>query len=75
MKNPLTTFSRRTNSPWQAIEDLENEMERWFGSRSSRMPLTADGVEFIPSSDLQETDKDYVLKVDLPGIKKEDVKT
>jgi HSP20 family protein len=31
-------------------------------------------VEWSPSADISETDKEYVIRVDLPAVKKEDVK-
>ena len=30
--------------------------------------------EWSPSSDISETDKEYVIRIDLPAVKKEDVK-
>ncbi len=32
------------------------------------------GVEFTPLADIGETDKEYLVRVELPGLKKEDVK-
>ena len=81
MKNPLTTFSRRANlasrGPWSAMSEFENEMDRWFGSRFgslSNLPLMPEGFDFAPTTDFQETDKEYILKMDIPGIKKNEVK-
>jgi HSP20 family protein len=81
MKNPLTVFSRRstfpTQGPWRAMADLENEMNRWFGNRLGSFPsLSAlpEGFDFSPTADFQETDKEYILKMDIPGIKKSEVK-
>ena len=31
-------------------------------------------VEWSPSADISETDKEYVIRIDLPAVKKEDVK-
>ena len=31
-------------------------------------------LEWSPSSDISETDKEYVIRIDLPAVKKEDVK-
>ena len=32
------------------------------------------GVEFTPLADIAETDKEYVVRAELPGLRKEDVK-
>jgi len=34
----------------------------------------AGAPEWSPSSDISETDKEYVIRIDLPAVKKEDVK-
>lgn len=36
--------------------------------------LTPEGWDFSPSCDLQETEKEFIVKADLPGMKKEDIK-
>lgn len=80
MRNPLTVFSRRSDlpsrGPWKALADWENEMDRWFGNRSAfpNFPVLAEGFDFSPVADLQETDKEFILKMDIPGIKKDEVK-
>lgn len=80
MKNPLSLFSRNRSDlpmsgPWRAMAELENEMERWFGTRlPSSFTGVPEGFDFSPSCDLRENSKEYVLKFDIPGIKKEDVK-
>lgn len=79
MKSPLSMISRRSSYPttWRAMVDLENEMDRLMSSRwgsLSRFSGLPEGFDFAPMSDFQETDKEYVLKMDIPGIKKQDVK-
>jgi HSP20 family protein len=81
MKNPVTVFSRRsslpTQGPWRAMAELENEMDRWFRSRVGSFPsLSAlpEEFDFSPTADFQETDKEYILKMDIPGIKKSEIK-
>jgi len=42
-----------------------------------RLSLEDDGgvtVEWSPSADISETDKEYLIRAQLPGLKKEDVK-
>ena len=78
MKNPLTAFTRRqalpVQGPWRAMTELQNEMERWFGNSMTAFPELSNGFDFSPTADFQETNKEYSLKLDIPGIKKEDVK-
>jgi HSP20 family protein len=79
MKNPLTSLTRRANlpvmhNPWRAMTELQNEMDRWFGNTMSAFPEIPSGFDFSPTADFQESDKEFALKLDIPGIKKEDVK-
>ncbi len=77
MKNPLTSMRRTAlpaQGPWKAMSELQNEMERWFGSGLSGVPELQSAIDFSPSVDLQETSKEYFFRFDIPGVKKEDVK-
>ncbi len=64
---------------WNPIRDLEtmqNRMANLFGR--PLLPGTADetiGVnEWMPLVDVAETDKEFTIKVDLPEVKKDEVK-
>ncbi len=62
--------------PFADVENLFNRMMPRLGG-SSRLALEGDGgvtVEWSPSADISETDKEYMVRADLPGMKKEDVK-
>jgi HSP20 family protein len=58
------------------------EIQSVFGPMLSRASglfprLSRDGevsVEWAPTSDISETDKEYLIRVGLPGVKKEDIK-
>jgi HSP20 family protein len=63
--------------PFKEFEELEKRMARVFG----RLPLKADGekealtvADWAPLVDISEDDKEYLIKAELPEVKKEDVK-
>ena len=63
-------------APFYEVESLFNRMMPRFGLRP-RLTLEGDGgvgVAWSPSADISETDKEYVVRAELPGIRKEDVK-
>lgn len=80
MKNPLTVLPqrlrRRAQGPFRAMAELENEMDRWMqGSLGSlAWPIEAEGMGFSPACDFKESGKEYIVKFDIPGVKKDDVK-
>ena len=62
--------------PMQDIQDFEKRLSSWMG----RPPLKKEGdkesmrvMEWAPLVDITEDEKEYVIKADLPEIKKEDV--
>ena len=56
--------------PFRELESIQTRLNRLFGE-SGESPSFAD---WTPAVDIQETDTDYVIKADLPDVKKEDVK-
>ena len=63
-------------NPFRELEDLQTRLNRVFNDAPVRRP-EADGLFFAdwaPAVDIQETDKEYVIKAELPEVKKEDVK-
>jgi HSP20 family protein len=63
-------------NPWRDIEDMEKRLSTLLGR-----PSRADGdkeamtvAEWSPLVDISEDEKEYIVKVELPEIKKEDVK-
>lgn len=72
--NPLETT--RWN-PFQEMEALQERMSRLFGLT----PLRSNGgkedlsvSEWMPLVDVTEDDQEYLIKAELPEVKKEDVK-
>lgn len=63
--------------PFRELEEMSNRLNRFFG----RPPATTDAAhvplsspDWAPSVDISETDRDYVIKAEIPEVKKEDVR-
>jgi len=66
-----------TLTRWEPMElaDVENRLSRFFGRRTNgreREDITI--ADWAPLADITEDDKEYVIKAELPDVKKEDVK-
>ena len=63
--------------PFRELEDVSSRLNRIFGRPLARtrqdneMLATAD---WMPSVDISETDAAYLIKGEIPGVRKEDVK-
>ena len=63
--------------PFREFEKLPEQMARWFGFPSIRPYTTEEALtvaDFMPPVDILETEKEYLIKLDLPEITKEEVK-
>lgn len=62
---------------WDPFSDMDAMFNRMMGGRLARWPrLSADDgrkMEWAPSADISETDKEYVIRAELPAVKKDDV--
>lgn len=59
--------------PFANLDDMFSRMPGLFG-RWPRTPSDGDGTaEWSPTVDISETDGEYLLKAQLPAVKKEDV--
>jgi HSP20 family protein len=64
-----------TLTRWEPMElaDVENRLSRFFGRRTNgRDDITL--ADWEPLADITEDDKEYIIKAELPDVKKEDVK-
>ena len=60
--------------PWREIEDMFDRYTRAVGGLRTRgQEIVATG-DWVPRVDIAETDKDFIIKVEIPEVKKEDVK-
>lgn len=64
--------------PVRELEEMSSRLNRFFGQQPARQGGSdVDGAFFAdwtPAIDVQETDKEYLLKADLPDVKKDNVK-
>jgi HSP20 family protein len=71
-------------TPWQELEAFGNRIGRWMENPSLfgpsafttpvfRTPLFADATGWMPAVELVESDGEFVLTAEIPGMTKEDV--
>ena len=61
-------------NPWREIEDMFDRYTRGAGwPRDGGQEVTKAG-DWSPRVDITETDKAFVIKAEIPGVRKEDVK-
>lgn len=76
--SPLTRWELSTVNPWKQLEDMEKHLSTIFG----RPPIGSNGqskeaisvTQWSPLVDITEDDREYVLKAEIPDMKKEDIK-
>lgn len=57
--------------PFRSFKPFYGDFDNWFNSVAKGSE--SEGAAWNPSVDVYETENSYVLKADLPGIKKEDI--
>jgi HSP20 family protein len=62
----------RTWDPFRELEDMSSRLNRVF-ARSTAADEALKTVDFTPSINVSETPQAYLIKAELPGVKKEDV--
>lgn len=69
----MANIARR--GPWSGLMDIRDELDRLFGNtlRSFDEGLE-DSLGWRPVADLEENEDEFIAKVELPGVKKDDVK-
>lgn len=63
--------------PFRELEDMSSRLNRLFGQPVTRLRTDEDGMamaDWAPAVDIQETAGEYLVKADLPDVKREDVK-
>ena len=81
MRNPMSLWRNDQFNPFREVEAMRREMERMFerpfwGSAPALPELSSQAKSWVttPMADFDETPTHYLMTVDLPGIKKEEVK-
>jgi HSP20 family protein len=66
----------RFDPPLRGLERLSESLNRLFTTPFDRTPIeqSLTVAEWSPAVDIEETDKEYLVKVEIPEVKKEDVK-
>jgi HSP20 family protein len=65
--------SRNRISPWQEMDTLPERLERMFGSWAWPMAPTWSGADWTPAVDFEETEQEFLLTAELPGMTEKDV--
>ena len=61
--------------PFGELDDAFNRLMPGFFSRSGRFGAEQGGiVAWAPTADISETDAEYLIRAELPAVKKEDVR-
>jgi len=60
--------------PFREMDDLLKGFSPMFGRMPTLTRPAEGGYEFMPPADVIEREKEYLVKVDLPDVRKEDVK-
>lgn len=58
--------------PFRELEGIQVRLNRMFAEHSNEGDIAF--AEWAPAVDVQETESEYIVKADLPEMKKEDVK-
>ena len=64
-------------NPSVELEEITSRLNRIFGRTPARTESNSEMLsmaDWVPSVDISETDTAYVVKAEIPGVKKEDVK-
>ena len=70
--DPFWTMSRF--DPVRDLEDMTARLSRLMPPRETETGQSLVTADWAPVVDVQETDKEYLVKAELPEVKKDDVK-
>jgi HSP20 family protein len=58
--------------PFREMDDFLRQVSPMFGRNGGRTP--SERTDWAPTANISETDKEYLIKAELPEVRKEDVK-
>jgi HSP20 family protein len=62
---------------WEPFRDVDDVFDRFFAETLRRWPRQPAegraGLDWAPAADVSETEAEYLIKADLPEVRKEDV--
>jgi HSP20 family protein len=73
----LTKWEPFKWDPFKELDDMSQRLNRLFGRSAARSEPGTEAlatVDWAPSVDISETDSEYIIKAEIPEVKKEDVK-
>jgi HSP20 family protein len=71
---PVSFRRKRSESPVSRLFDLDRDLQDFFEDFSIPMLREDEEHMFAPVCDVSETKNQYILKFDVPGVKKENIK-
>jgi HSP20 family protein len=71
---PPKTRPVRRFEPFQEFEELQNQMGQLIESvLSAPLPARAGGLSWAPLVDIEETEQEWIVEAELPGVARKDV--
>jgi len=58
---------------WEPLREFDDFLNR-YARQSGRSLIRTSNGEWVPTANISETDKEYLIKAELPEVKREDVK-
>ena len=59
---------------WEPFREMEDMFRQYSPFFSRALRRNGEGGAWVPVADISETDKEYLIKAELPEVQKEDVK-
>ena len=72
--NFLVPRLSQPRSVFNSLNDFDDLFSQFWGAKNPLMNDESDVKYFTPAIDIHETDAEFQMSVDLPGLKKDDVK-
>jgi HSP20 family protein len=69
--NEIVRHSPGPQTIWDVFNDFDGFFNDFWPTR--RIAETSNGAALIPAVDVSETEHEYLVKAELPGVKKEDL--